>query len=55
VPVFPNPRALAVTQDRLVEKNLFRSLGIPVGEYAAVSTRDELDAQVAPAIAALRD
>jgi len=45
--VFPNPRALAVTQDRLVEKNLFRSLGIPVGEYAAVSTRDELDAQVA--------
>ena len=47
VPVFPNPRALGVTQDRLVEKNLFRSLGIPVGEYAAVSTRDELDAQVA--------
>ena len=47
VPVFPNPRALAVTQDRLVEKNLFRSLGIPVGDYAAVCTRDELDAQVA--------
>ena len=47
VPVFPSPRALAVTQDRLVEKNLFRSLGIPVGEYAAISTRDELDAQVA--------
>ena len=46
-PVFPNPRALAVTQDRLVEKNLFRSLGIPVGDYAAVSTRDELDTQVA--------
>jgi len=46
-PVFPNPRALAVTQDRLVEKNLFRSLGIPVGEYAAISTRDELEAQVA--------
>ncbi|MEP6908754.1 MAG: 5-(carboxyamino)imidazole ribonucleotide synthase [Pseudoxanthomonas sp.] len=47
VPVFPNPRALAVAQDRLVEKNLFRSLGIPVGEYAAVSTRAELDAEVA--------
>ncbi len=47
VPVFPNPRALAVAQDRLVEKNLFRSLGIPVGEYAAVSTREELDREVA--------
>ena len=47
VPVFPNPSALAVAQDRLVEKNLFRSLGIPVGEYAAVSTRDALDAEVA--------
>ena len=47
VPVFPNPRALAVAQDRLVEKNLFRSLGIPVGEYAAVATRDEMEAEVA--------
>lgn len=47
VPVFPSPRALAVTQDRLVEKNLFRSLGIPVGDYAAISTRKELDEQVA--------
>ncbi|MEO8366621.1 MAG: 5-(carboxyamino)imidazole ribonucleotide synthase [Pseudoxanthomonas sp.] len=47
VPVFPNPSALAVTQDRLVEKNLFRSLDIPVGEYAAISNRDELDTQVA--------
>lgn len=46
VPVFPNPRALSVAQDRLVEKNLFRSLGIPVGEYAAVSTRDGLDVEV---------
>ena len=46
VPVFPNPRALAVAQDRLVEKNLFRSLGIPVGDYAAVSTREELDREV---------
>ena len=30
VPVFPNPRALAVAQDRLAEKTLFRTLGIPV-------------------------
>lgn len=47
VPVFPSPRALSVAQDRLVEKNLFRSLGIPVGEYAAVSTRDGLEKEVA--------
>ncbi len=46
VPVFPNPRALALAQDRLVEKNLFRSLGIPVGDYAAVASRDELEAEV---------
>ncbi|HEY5971167.1 MAG TPA: 5-(carboxyamino)imidazole ribonucleotide synthase [Pseudoxanthomonas sp.] len=44
VPVFPNPRALAVAQDRLTEKNLFRELGIPVPAFAAISTRDELDA-----------
>jgi 5-(carboxyamino)imidazole ribonucleotide synthase len=47
IPVFPSPRALAVAQDRLVEKNLFRRLGIPVGEYAAVDTRSMLDAEVA--------
>lgn len=47
VPVFPNPRALSVAQDRLVEKNLFRSLGIPVGDYAAVSTRAGLEQEIA--------
>ena len=47
VPVFPSPRALAVAQDRLVEKNLFRSLGIPVGDFAAVATQAELEAEVA--------
>jgi len=47
VPVFPNPRALAVAQDRLVEKSLFRELGIPVGSFAAVSSRAELEAEVA--------
>ncbi len=44
VPVFPSPRALAVTQDRLAEKNLFRELGIPVPDFAAIATRGELDA-----------
>lgn len=44
VPVFPNPRALAIAQDRLAEKTLFRELDIPVPAFAAVSTRAELDA-----------
>jgi len=47
VPVFPNPRALAVAQDRLAEKTLFRELDIPVPAFAAVSTRAELDAALA--------
>lgn len=47
VPVFPNPRALAIAQDRLAEKTLFRELGIPVPDFAAVATRAELDAALA--------
>jgi len=47
VPVFPSPRALAVAQDRLAEKTLFRELDIPVPAFAAVSTRAELDAALA--------
>lgn len=44
VPVFPAPRALALAQDRLAEKQLFGELGIPVAPYAAVATRDALEA-----------
>ena len=47
VPVFPGPRALAVAQDRLVEKTLFRELGIPVPEFVDVPDRAALDAAVA--------
>ncbi len=47
VPVFPSPRALATAQDRLAEKTLFRELGIPVPEFAALATRAELDAAIA--------
>ncbi|MFC5569605.1 5-(carboxyamino)imidazole ribonucleotide synthase [Lysobacter yangpyeongensis] len=47
VPVFPQPRALAVAQDRLAEKTLFRELDIPVPEFAAVATREELDDAIA--------
>lgn len=47
VPMFPNPRALGTSQDRLAEKTLFGELGIPVPGYAPVDTRADLDAAVA--------
>ena len=47
VPVFPSPRALAVAQDRLAEKTLFRELGIPVPEFADVTSRGALDEALA--------
>ncbi len=47
VPVFPNPSALAVAQDRLAEKTLFRKLGIPVPAFADVTDRAGLDDAVA--------
>lgn len=47
IPVFPSPRALAIAQDRMVEKTLFRELGIPVPEFADVPGRAALDAAVA--------
>ena len=47
VSVFPSPRALATAQDRLAEKNLFRTLGIPVPEFAPIASREDLDAAIA--------
>ena len=47
VPVFPKPRALAVAQDRLAEKTLFRELGIPTPGFADIADREALDAAVA--------
>ena len=47
VPVFPNPRALALIQDRLAEKTLFRDIGIPVPAFADVTSREGLDAAIA--------
>jgi 5-(carboxyamino)imidazole ribonucleotide synthase len=47
VPVYPPPRALEVSQDRLDEKKFLTSLGVPTAPYAAVATREELDAAVA--------
>jgi 5-(carboxyamino)imidazole ribonucleotide synthase len=42
VPVYPPPRALEVSQDRLDEKRFFTSLSIPTPKYAPVSTEAEL-------------
>ena len=47
IPVFPSPRALAVAQDRLAEKSLFRELGIGVPDFADVADRAQLDAAIA--------
>jgi 5-(carboxyamino)imidazole ribonucleotide synthase len=44
--VFPLPRALEVAQDRLVEKDTFRSLGIATAPYRAVSDRASLDTAI---------
>ncbi|WP_426663173.1 5-(carboxyamino)imidazole ribonucleotide synthase [Rhodanobacter aciditrophus] len=45
--VFPNPRALAVAQDRLAEKTLFRDCGLATPEFMAVDTRADLDRALA--------
>ena len=47
VPVFPSPRALEVSQDRLVEKDFFQSLGIPMPPFAAIDSRTEFDKAIA--------
>ncbi len=45
--VFPNPRALATSQDRLAEKTLFQSIGLDTPAFVAVDSREELAAAVA--------
>jgi 5-(carboxyamino)imidazole ribonucleotide synthase len=46
-PIHPSPRALEVSQDRLMEKALFLALGIDVPRFAGVDNRDDLDTAVA--------
>ncbi|QYZ70188.1 5-(carboxyamino)imidazole ribonucleotide synthase [Neotabrizicola shimadae] len=46
-PIRPNRRALAVSQDRIAEKDFLTGIGLTVAPYAAVSTADELDAAIA--------
>jgi len=43
LPVHPGPLGLAKSQDRLVEKELFRSLGILTAPFATVNSATELD------------
>ncbi|MEY2169893.1 MULTISPECIES: 5-(carboxyamino)imidazole ribonucleotide synthase [unclassified Rhodanobacter] len=47
VAVFPNPRALAVAQDRLAEKTLFRECGLATPGFMAVDIRADLDRALA--------
>jgi len=42
VPVYPSPRAVSAAQDRLDEKQLFRSLGIPTPKFYAVENAASL-------------
>ena len=46
-PVLPGPRALAVTQDRLSEKDFIASTGIPLAAYRAVDDEDSLERALA--------
>ncbi|HVI28034.1 5-(carboxyamino)imidazole ribonucleotide synthase [Hansschlegelia sp.] len=45
-PLFPDARALATTQDRLLEKTFVRDLGIPTPAFAAVDDRASMAAAV---------
>ena len=58
VPVFPPPRALELTQDRVTEKELFDRCGLAVAPYRAASGADQLaaaiDAVGSPAIVKTR-
>ena len=42
IPVLPDPRILATTQDRLAEKDFITGLGIGTAPYAAIATPSEL-------------
>jgi 5-(carboxyamino)imidazole ribonucleotide synthase len=41
IEVFPPPAAVAAAQDRLAEKKLFRSLGIPTAEFVTIDSAAE--------------
>ncbi len=41
-PIHPNRRALAISQDRLVEKAFLHDLGLKTAPFAAVNDADDL-------------
>jgi 5-(carboxyamino)imidazole ribonucleotide synthase len=45
--VFPPPRALEVSQDRVTEKRFLESVGVPVPPWRPIGSRDELARAVA--------
>jgi 5-(carboxyamino)imidazole ribonucleotide synthase len=45
--VYPPPAALEAAQDRLVEKNFFRDLGIPTAQFLPIDSLADLEAAVA--------
>ena len=47
VTILPPPAALGHAQDRLAEKRLFDELGIPVGSYRCIDSREDLVAAAA--------
>lgn len=46
-PVRPGPKALEVAQDRLLEKQFMRGLGLPVAPFAGIESKSDLAAAVA--------
>lgn len=46
-PIRPNRRALAVSQDRMLEKDFLSGIGLTTAPYAAVTTLAELEAALA--------
>lgn len=46
-PIRPNRRALATSQDRILEKDFLTGLGLTTAPYAAVTTAADLDAALA--------
>ncbi len=47
LPVYPPPRALEVSQDRLAEKAFFQGLGIPTAPFACVDSEKDLEKALA--------
>lgn len=46
-PIRPNRRALAISQDRILEKDFLTTLGLTTAPYGAVNTAADLDAAIA--------